>query len=89
MNSLFCYISKLLYQCLTCGIFDDKWCCEECAKTCFLGHDLLYREKIKSYSNLGAGGMHLCQKEKFNFYDKTSKKLNIWDFWMQWMFCLI
>lgn len=43
------------YRCLTCRFKERAGCCESCAKTCHLDHDLIYCGCIRSYCDCGAG----------------------------------
>ncbi|KAK8876098.1 hypothetical protein M9Y10_006284 [Tritrichomonas musculus] len=43
------------YKCLTCGFSENSGCCDACAKTCHLGHDLIYMGTVRSYCDCGYG----------------------------------
>lgn len=54
------YIYQEFYKCLTCGFSKNAGCCEACAKVCHLGHDFLYRGRIRSYCDCGASEVNGC-----------------------------
>lgn len=47
------FVKQNFFKCLTCNYSNDKGCCEICAKTCHLGHDLKYLGMIPSFCNCG------------------------------------
>ena len=49
------FVEQSFYKCLTCNYSSDEGCCEICAQTCHLGHDLIYLGKIPSFCDCGYG----------------------------------
>lgn len=42
-----------IFKCITCRFLGNQGCCENCAKTCHLGHILMYIGPVSSYCNCG------------------------------------
>lgn len=47
------YVKQSIFRFTTCGFSKNEGYCEICAKTCHLGHDLIYSGKIDSFIDCG------------------------------------
>ena len=47
------FVMQPFFRCITCRFSSDEGCCEYCARTCHLGHTLIYRGVIPSFCDCG------------------------------------
>ena len=47
------FLKQPFFRFITSGFSENDGCCEICAKTCHLGHDLIYRGEVDSFCDCG------------------------------------